>query len=64
MMDTNIICEKNRAMRGLLPAHGQACHMADMRIAATAQFHALTLVTRNVRDFDGCGIAVFNPFSE
>ena len=36
--------------------------MADMLIAATAQIHALTLVTRNVRDFDGCGIAVLNPF--
>jgi hypothetical protein len=24
---------------------------------------ALIVVTRNVRDFDGCGIAVLNPFT-
>jgi toxin FitB len=35
----------------------------DMFIAATAQVHALTLVTRNVRDFEHCGIAVLDPFS-
>ena len=50
-------------MRGLLAARGQVRHMADMLIAATAQVHALTLVTRNVRDFDGCGIALLNPFA-
>ncbi len=50
-------------MRGLHAARGQVRHMADMLIAATAQVHALTLVTRNVRDFDGCGIALLDPFS-
>ena len=49
--------------RGFLAACGQVRHVADMLIAATAQVHALTLVTRNVRDFDGCGIAVLNPFT-
>ncbi|WP_335229852.1 plasmid stability protein stbB [Nostoc sp.] len=34
-----------------------------MMIAATAQIHQLTLVTRNIRDFDGCGIPLLNPFS-
>jgi predicted nucleic acid-binding protein len=34
-----------------------------MLIAATAQAHNLTLVTRNIRDFDGCGIALLDPFS-
>jgi predicted nucleic acid-binding protein len=33
-----------------------------MMIAATAQVHGLTLVTRNTREFDGCGVAVLNPF--
>lgn len=49
-------------MRALLAARGQVRSQADMLIAATAQVHALTLITRNVRDFDGCGIAVLNPF--
>ncbi|MEH2434258.1 MAG: plasmid stability protein stbB [Nostoc sp.] len=34
-----------------------------MMIAATAQIHQLTLVTHNIRDFDGCGIPRLNPFS-
>ncbi|MFM6157347.1 MAG: PIN domain-containing protein [Sphaerospermopsis kisseleviana] len=36
---------------------------ADMMIAATAKIHQLTLVTRNIRDFDSCGIPILNPFT-
>jgi toxin FitB len=36
----------------------------DKQIAAVAQAHQLTLVTRNVRDFAQCGIALLNPFTE
>ncbi len=50
------------AMRGRLRAAGQSRTQADMLIAATAQAYRLTLVTRNVRNFEGCGIALFNPF--
>ena len=32
-------------------------------IAATAVEHGLTLVTRNPRAFDGCGIALLDPFA-
>ncbi|HAO33499.1 MAG TPA: plasmid stability protein stbB [Candidatus Competibacteraceae bacterium] len=32
-------------------------------IAATAQVHQLTLVTRNTRDFESCGIGLLNPFT-
>ena len=35
----------------------------DAMIAATAQAHNLTVVTRNVRDFAPFGIATFNPFA-
>jgi predicted nucleic acid-binding protein len=31
-------------------------------IATTAQAHQLSLATRNSRDFEGCGIAIVNPF--
>ena len=34
----------------------------DAMIAATATLHGLTVVTRNVRDFDRLGVAAFNPF--
>lgn len=51
------------ALRGQLQLRGQTRSQADMLIAATAQIHALTIVTSNVRDFDGCGVAVLNPFA-
>jgi predicted nucleic acid-binding protein len=38
------------------PAH-------DALIAATALVHNLTVVTRNTKDFDGCGISVFSPWA-
>jgi len=34
----------------------------DAFIAATAEVHGLTLVTRNVRDFEAWGGPVFNPW--
>lgn len=60
---TQTIACRAGEMRAMFSMRGQVRSQADMLIAATAQVHALTLVTRNVRDFDGCGIAVLNPFS-
>lgn len=34
----------------------------DAMIAATAKVHHLTVVTRNVADFQGFGVKVLNPF--
>ena len=36
--------------------------MADGLIAATALEHGLTVVTRNVKDFDTLGVAIFDPW--
>lgn len=60
---TDTVARRAGELRAQLAARGQTREQADMLIAATAQIHALTLVTRNVRDFDGCGIAVLNPFT-
>lgn len=49
-------------LRGQLHAKGLVRSQADMLIAATAQVHQLTLVTRNTRDFEGCGVGLLNPF--
>ena len=35
----------------------------DALIAATARVHGLTIVTRNVKDFEPAGIPVLNPFT-
>jgi predicted nucleic acid-binding protein len=35
----------------------------DAMIAATAMVHDLTVVTRNVRDFDRLGVRTLDPFS-
>jgi toxin FitB len=35
----------------------------DALIAATARVHAMTVVTRNVKDFEQAGVQVLNPFT-
>lgn len=42
---------------------GQPVSPMDGLLAATAIVHGITIVTRNVRDFRGCDVAVLNPFS-
>lgn len=37
---------------------------ADLQIAATALERGLTVVTRNVSDFEPAGVAVLNPFTQ
>jgi predicted nucleic acid-binding protein len=34
----------------------------DGQIAATALEHGLTVVTRNVKDFEQLGVAILNPW--
>lgn len=34
----------------------------DSLIAATARIHRLTVVTRNTRDFEGCGVQLLDPW--
>jgi len=59
---TEAIARRSGELRGDLQARGETRSMADLLIAATAQRHQLTLATRNTRDFEGCGIPLFNPF--
>ncbi|NEO87816.1 MAG: type II toxin-antitoxin system VapC family toxin [Spirulina sp. SIO3F2] len=57
------IAEMAGVLRGKFRKQGRPREQADMLIAATAKIYGLTLVTRNVRDFEGCEVAVLNPFS-
>ncbi len=42
---------------------GQAPGLADLAIAARAQRHGLTLMTRNLRHFRGLGVPAHDPFA-
>lgn len=59
---TSKIAQYAGELRGQLRTYGKTRTQADMLIAATAQIHHLTLVTRNVRDFEDCNILLLNPF--
>jgi toxin FitB len=41
---------------------GRPIDAMDAQIAAMVRVHDAILVTRNVRDFEGCGIEVVNPW--
>jgi predicted nucleic acid-binding protein len=61
---TKEIAQRAGTLRGDFSLRGISRSQADMLIAATAQHHNLTLVTRNTRDFEGCGIGLLNPFTD
>jgi predicted nucleic acid-binding protein len=59
---TTDIAKQCGTLRGQLRKKGITRSQADLLIAATALLHNLVLVTRNTRDFEECGIQLFNPF--
>jgi toxin FitB len=61
---TSEIAQCSGDLRGHLRTQGKPRSQADMLIAATTQVHQITLVTRNIRDFEGCQISILNPFTE
>jgi len=60
---TPAIARSGGTLRGTLAAKGTTRHPSDMLIGATALLHKLPLATRNIGDFEGCGIQLINPFS-
>lgn len=43
-------------------AQGRPSSQSDMMIAGIVRSHGATLATRNVRDFEGCGITLVDPW--
>src|SRR5215207_664272 len=42
---------------------GRPAAIADLMIAAIARAHGASLVTRDTGDFEGCGLALINPWA-
>ena len=59
---TYSIADRWGILGGECQLRGTPLSMADGMIAATALEHDLTVVTRNVKDFAGLGVTVFNPW--
>jgi predicted nucleic acid-binding protein len=51
-------------MQAQLEKQGKPIPAIDGLIAATALQHRLTVVTRNTRDMDPSGVALFNPWTD
>jgi predicted nucleic acid-binding protein len=49
-------------LQGEAMRDGAMLPIADSLIAAAASVHNLTVVTRNVRDMQRCGVSVLNPW--
>ena len=49
-------------IQGEAERRGEKLPVMDSLIAATAQAHNLTVVTRNCRDLERCGVRICNPW--
>jgi predicted nucleic acid-binding protein len=59
---TQAIAERWGVLDGQRQSAGRPLGVADGMIAAAALEYGLTLVTRNVKDFAGLGVAIINPW--
>ena len=59
---TQNVAERWGVLDGRRQLSGRPLNTADGLIAATALEHGLTLVTRNVNDYDDLGVTILNPW--
>ncbi len=55
--------EAAAVLRATARKAGKTAHLADSLIAGTAKVHGLTVVTRNIKDFEILEVDVENPWS-
>lgn len=60
---TQSIAERWGVLEGERQLAGRPLNVPDAQIAATALEHGLIVATRNVKDFDGLGVDVLNPWT-
>lgn len=61
-LDVSILIQWGK-LNARLETKGETMHAIDSLIAASALDRELTLVTRNVSDFQGTGIEILNPWN-
>ena len=57
------VAEWAARMRAAARRAGRVVDLGDVLIAGTAKVHDLTVATRNVRDYEGMGVDVFDPWN-
>jgi toxin FitB len=60
---TQAIAARWGKLDGIRQSIGRPLSAPDGMIAATALEHDLTVVTRNLKDFDGLGVEIIDPWS-
>lgn len=60
---TTEVCERWGELQAQMERKGKPMPSIDGLIAATALHHRLTIVTRNVKDMEACGVALINPWT-
>jgi toxin FitB len=60
--DTRVALEWGK-LQAKLESVGRRMPWRDSAVAATARRHGLTLVTRNIKDYQHTGLELVNPFS-
>jgi toxin FitB len=56
------VAQRWGVLDGKCQLQGTSLNAADGLVAATALEHDLTIVTRNVKDFDGLAVGILNPW--
>lgn len=58
----SVAADAHAAIAAERRARGRPAPQSDAMIAGIVRAHGATLATRNVRDFEGCGIGLVNPW--